>query len=73
MFVRQFVTVLLCTVSVLPLNEKKIFHLRSTMGTEKLNISAVLNIRADSLPTLNCDSLIDAFVEETSRRKTIRF
>lgn len=48
-------------------------YLKSTMGTEKLNSLAILNIEADLLSTLNCDDLIDAFAEEKSRRKSLKF
>jgi hypothetical protein len=48
-------------------------YLRSTMGTEKLNNLAILNIEADLLSTLNCDDLIDAFAEEKSRKKSLKF
>ena len=44
-------------------------YLRSTMGNEKLNSLAIMNIEADLLSTLNCDDLIDAFAEKKSRRK----
>jgi hypothetical protein len=48
-------------------------YLRSTVGTEKLNSLAILNIEADLLSTLNCNDLIDAFSEEKSRRKSLKF
>ena len=48
-------------------------YLRSTMGTEKVNSLAILNIEADLLSTLNCDILIDTFAEEKSRRKSLKF
>lgn len=38
------------------------------MGTEKINISALLNIKVKFLSTLNCGDLIDIFAEKKYKK-----